>query len=261
MAPAVTVTVTVQDTISIQVTSAPEAGPTGSGGRPGYMTPDYMIISITNMYGRQASLSLASDSESPAPVGNPTATALPPNSFTQYAFPTNWAGRISVGPNLHPDGSKIEGSFTGAPDIDVSYVDGYTVPITCSSDGIPVTGCNVDLFKQRNVSCPQEVDGPVCLNPAQTVPDGPAPAFFQACAGAAYTYPKDDGANVSGMSRFLSCCIGTSCEAPLRQPNQLQRRFIHRHRRKRELLPIPSSIKYKRQYGHRAFKMSMLHHD
>ena len=42
---------------------------------------------------------------------------------------------------------KIEGSITGPPDIDVSYVDGYSVPITCASGDIAIPGCNVELFR------------------------------------------------------------------------------------------------------------------
>jgi len=52
-----------------------------------------------------------------------------------------------MGPNTNPLGSKIEGSFIGPPDIDISYVDGYSMPITCSSKGIAVSGYNIDLFK------------------------------------------------------------------------------------------------------------------
>jgi hypothetical protein len=118
--------------------------------------------------------------------------------------------------NLNPNGSLIESSFTGPPDIDVSYVDGYSVPITCSSQGTAVTGCNIDLFKEA--TCEDEVDGPVCLNLARFTPDGPPTNFFATCAGAAYTFPNDNAANKGNLgSNLISCCIGTSCEAPLRQ--------------------------------------------
>ncbi|MCJ1386319.1 hypothetical protein MMC17_009445 [Xylographa soralifera] len=177
-----------------------------------------MTIGVTNVYGTQLSLSFGSNVGAPSAVGDPKPTALADAASTQYSFPTGWAGRIYVGPNLNYNGSKIEGSYTGPPDIDVSYVDGYSVPITCSSEGIAVAGCNIDLFEQQGITCNTQVDGPVCLNPAQDIPMGPAPPFFAACAGAAYTYPKDDGANVSNLgSNLVSCCVGTSCEAPSRQ--------------------------------------------
>ena len=199
---------------SVPVTSAPH--PVSTTDTDGLA--DYMTISITNVYGSQLSLSFLSNAGGPAPVGNPSPTVLPDNSPTQYAFPTGWAGRIYVGSNTDYRSSKIEGSLTGPTDIDVSYVDGYSVPITCSSEGTAVSGCNIDLFKQPGITCNNQVDGPVCLNPAQNIADGPAPPFFKACAGAAYTYPNDNKANVSNLkSNLVSCCIGTSCQAPSRQ--------------------------------------------
>jgi len=177
-----------------------------------------MTISMTNIYGTQLSISFLSNVGAPSPVGNPSATVLSNASHTQYTFPTGWAGRIYVGPNLNPLGSKIESSFTGPPNIDISYVDGYSVPITCSSQGIPITECNIDLFKQPSIQCDKLVDDPVCLNPAQNILNGPAPLFFAACAGAAYTYPNDNKANVSNLgSRLVSCCIGPLCKASSRQ--------------------------------------------
>ena len=218
--PAATVTVTLRDghstpaSSSVPITSAPH--PVSTTGTDG--SADYMTISITNVYGSQLSLSFLSNAGGPAPVGNPSATVLPDNSPTQYAFPTGWAGRIYVGSNTDYQSSKIEGSLTGPPDINVSYVDGYSVPITCSSEGTAVSSCNINLFKQPGITCNNQVDGPVCLNPAQNIADGPAPPFFKACAGAAYTYPNDNTANVSNLkSNLVSCCIRTSCQAPSRQ--------------------------------------------
>ena len=252
-APTVTVNLGKTDSISasITVTSAPEAGSTATDGSGNYMT-----IAMTNVYGKQLSLSFASN----AGVGNPSATTLLDNAFTQYAFPTGWAGRICVGPNLNPDGSKIEGSYTGPPDIDVSYVDGYSVPITCSSEGTAVSGCNVDLFKQPGIPCNDQVDGPVCLNSAQNVVNGPAPPFFAACEGAAYTYPNDNDANVSNLkSTLVSCCIGASCQAPSRQPKRNNTQHVERmrirdiqpHLRERSvssplLLPFPRKLRHRR---------------
>ena len=179
---------------------------------------EYMTIAMTNVHGISHSISFGSNAGGPSPIQDPSATTLAHGSPTQYAFPTGWAGRIYVGPNINPLGSKIEGSYTGPPDIDISYVDGYSVPITCSSEGTAVTGCNIDLFSQPGITCDHQVDGPVCLNSAQQHADGPAPPFFAACQGAAYTYPNDNEANVSNLqSRLVTYCIGTSCEAPSRQ--------------------------------------------
>ena len=179
----------------------------------------YLTISLSNVHGRQLSLSFGSNKGAPTPLNDPGATNLANASVTRYLFPTGWAGRVYVGPNLNPYGSKIEASYTGPPDVDVSYVDGYSVPITCSSEGVPVCGCNIELFQQSGISCDLLEDGPVCLNPAQNIPYGPAPPFFAACAGSAYTFPYDDRANVGGLHRnVISCCIGTACA---RAPRQL----------------------------------------
>lgn len=178
----------------------------------------HMTISITNAYGTQVSVSFASNAGAPAPVGNSSATVIPNASPTQYMFPSGWAGRIYVGPNTNPMGSKIEGSFIDPPDIDVSYVDGYSVPITYSSDDVAVSGCNIDLFRQPGITCGNQVDGPICLNSAQNVASGPAPPFFAACAGAAHTYPNNNNANAGDLgSNLISCCIGTSCKTPSKQ--------------------------------------------
>jgi hypothetical protein len=108
----------------------------------------------------------------------------------------------------------IEASNAGPqPDIDVSYVDGFSVPITCSGDTGPITGCNIDLFQQPGITCDNEIEGPTCINLARGTPTGPATCFFAACAGAAYTFPDDGTAN-TGCSSYVSCCIGTSCPAP-----------------------------------------------
>jgi len=221
--PAATVTVIRQNRKSVSASRAvPVTSAFGAGSTATVESLNkYMTISVTNLYGSQMSLSLALNSGCPSPVGNPSPTVLPDAASTYYTFPTRWAGRISVGPNLDPDGSKIESSYTGPPDIDVSYVDGYSVPITCSSEGTAVSGCNIKLFTQPGILCKNLIDGPVCRNPAQNIADGPSPPFFAGCAGAAYTYPHDNDANVSNLnSTLISCCIGTSCNAPSRQPTQ-----------------------------------------
>jgi hypothetical protein len=196
---------------STPVTSAAMSTPTATDD-----TGLQMTIAITNLYGAQLSLSFGLDAGYPSPLGDPQPTVLPDSSSTQYLYPTGWAGRVGVGFNLNPMSSKIEGSFTGPPDIDVSYVDGYSVPITCSSQGKTVTGCNLDLFNQGR--CEDQIDGPICLNTAVVLPDGPPPLFFAPCAGAAYTFPNDNNADAGNLtSNLVSCCVGTSCEAPTRQ--------------------------------------------
>lgn len=176
---------------------------------------DSFTIAITNLYGVPLSLAFGSNEHGPKPDGNPQATVIGKASATSYTFPTGWAGRISVGKSLSGSNSLIEASFPGEQwnSIDVSYVDGFSVPITCSNNGQAVTGCNLDLWKQ-GITCAAPVDdGTACRNTAGDY--GPAIQFFKACEGVAYTFPKDDTAtNGSVQGKKISCCIGTSCPKP-----------------------------------------------
>lgn len=177
-----------------------------------------MIISITNSYTTDLSFFLNSNVGFSSAIDNSSIASFSKTLLTQYVFSTEWAGKIYVDFNIDLDGSKIEGSFIGPPDIDVNYVDEYFVSITCSSKGVSVFGCNIDLFEQKEIFCTTQVAGPVCLNSIQNDSQGPASPFFAACAGIAYIYPKDDGANQGNfLSSQISCCIGTSCTAPSRQ--------------------------------------------
>lgn len=186
--------------------------------KPSSSSQSMMTIALTNMYGRDLSISLESNAGGPSPIGNPRPSVLPNASPTEYTFPTGWGGRICVGPNLSPNGSKIEGSFTGTHDIDVSYVDGYSVPLVCDSEGTPVSGCNVELFDYA--TCEDLVQGPLCLNPARYSNTWESvPQFFRPCTGSAYTYPSDNLANRGNLSsNLVTCCIGTPCRPPSRQP-------------------------------------------
>jgi len=88
----------------------------------------------------------------PTPFGNPQPTALPHQASTQYIFPPGWGGNIPIGRSIAEGNSLIEGSNNNSqPHIDVSYVNGFSVPITCSSEGKPITGCNIDLFQQLGI--------------------------------------------------------------------------------------------------------------
>ena len=80
----------------------------------------------------------------PTPVGNPGYGIL--TSSTRVLFPSDWAGRITIGKNYDPRGSKIEASFSPpnyVPDVDISYVNGYSVPISCSCSGVTVSDYNI----------------------------------------------------------------------------------------------------------------------
>lgn len=178
-----------------------------------------MTIEITNHWKEPLSVSYMDNADSPGPLGSPTGAPL--GTKTTVVYPTGWAGRIYVGKTTNSANTKIEGSTTGWNDIDVSYVDGYSVPVTCSAHGVPVSGCNIDLWDHSG-KCENLVgDKDVCLNPMQDVADGPSVPWFLPCQGAAYTFPNDNIANNGDTGNAtITCCIGTEkdgCKAPDRQ--------------------------------------------
>ncbi|KAI1322751.1 hypothetical protein F5Y16DRAFT_404154 [Xylariaceae sp. FL0255] len=150
-----------------------------------------------------------------------------------FAVPTNWAGRVAVAEAQYGDltdgrlVSLIEANFdvplgytVAVPDVDVSFVDAYSVPITCSCAGTVVTGCNRNLLALS--SCPSGMlEAGSCYNPLKPDAQATAPtAFFAPCNHAAYTYPADSLANSFGQCQngYISCCIGTACPADPKQP-------------------------------------------
>ncbi len=199
---------------SVPVTSASDSRSTTTIDSSG----DYMTISITNVYGTQLSLFFGSNADGSSSIENSSIIILLDTSSTQYAFSTEWAERIYIEPNTNSMNSKIEDSFTGSFDIDVSYVDDYSVLITCSSESTAVFDCNIDLFKQSGIICNNQIDDSVCLNFAQKILDEPASSFFTSCTEAAYIYLNDNEVNVSNLkSNLISCCIDTFCKALSRQ--------------------------------------------
>ena len=206
-------TATVPESVITPATLAPSltsAPPVGSG---------VMVIEIQNHWSEPLSVSYGDNAGLPGALGSPTAGPL--GTSTEVAYPTGWAGRIYVGKTVNSANSKIEGSTTGANDIDVSYVDGFSVPITCSVAGTPISGCNLDLYAVSGNCTSMLGQRDVCLNPMQGVPDGPATSWFLPCQGAAYTFPNDNVANNGDTGHEkITCCIGTKdmgCEAPERQ--------------------------------------------
>ncbi len=215
----------ISSTVSVTSASDAESTATTDG------SENYMTISMINMYGNQLSLFFDSNADDPSSIDNSSVIILSDNAFTQYAFPTEWAGRIYVSPNLNPDDSKIEDSYTSSSDIDVSYVNGYSVFITCSSEGTAVSDCNVDLFKQPSISCNDQVDDPVCLNFAQNIVNELTSSFFAACARTVYIYPNDNDVNVSNLKNILiSCCVDASCQALSRQSKRNNTQHVERMR-------------------------------
>lgn len=98
--------------------------------------------------------------------------------------------------------------------VDVSLVNGFTVPVTCECDGNWVAGCKKDLFgvTAREVqNAANAMANPLRADVSATS----AKAFFAPCEGAAYTFPNDHAANSFGacQSGLISCCVGTACRA------------------------------------------------
>jgi hypothetical protein len=122
---------------------------------------------------------------------------------------------ISIGQTLNVNNSLIKASYINGPYMNISYVDGFSVPITYSLKEVPVISCNIDLFSQASRIYKDQV-GVVCLNSARTMSNGPAFCFFAACASAAYIFPNDNNA-FKNTSTSISCYIDTLCPAPLRQ--------------------------------------------
>ncbi|KAI0490041.1 hypothetical protein F4859DRAFT_523835 [Xylaria cf. heliscus] len=148
------------------------------------------------------------------------------NSTAIFAVPTNWAGRVAVAEAEIPirdRASLLEGSFLvqGGGDaqiaLDVSYVDGFTVPIVCTCENRTSLGCNLNLLE----TCPGEyrVDAGTCMNPLRDGGD-PTNNIFKACAALAYTFPTDDKATtmgIEGCEKSILCCVGTACAPNPRQ--------------------------------------------
>ena len=104
-------------------TRPPLAGP-----KPVFAGGPDLTISIVNSYGTPLSIFYGSNAGAPTPVGNPGSGVLA--SSTRVLFPSNWAGRITIGKNYDPEGSKIEASLSSpnyVPDVDISYVDGKLI--------------------------------------------------------------------------------------------------------------------------------------
>ncbi|KAI0838848.1 hypothetical protein F5Y06DRAFT_33778 [Hypoxylon sp. FL0890] len=155
---------------------------------------------------------------------------LLPLSWRLLTSIVQWSGRVAMFEDGYSSfldrATLLEGSFMdnalndAVIALDVSYVDGFTVPLVCECNSTIVTGCNLDLHPM----CPQDFakDLKTCANPNRDFKVGAPPTNpFKDCQGLAYTYPQDDNAtkyDISGCSRDISCCIGTACKP---HPGQL----------------------------------------
>ncbi|KAI6085873.1 hypothetical protein F4821DRAFT_260568 [Hypoxylon rubiginosum] len=208
--------------------------------------PDKGNFVVTVINSHTAAISTKHDQGPNAPTAireNNVGDIVKPGETFSFAVPTGWNGRLSMWEDGYAKGDALdkasifEASFMpqnvtirnvatpyniseAAMAMDVSYVDGFTVPMVCECDSKVAFGCNLNLHEV----CPPDlqINAKTCKNPYRdrykfSVP----PAnIFKDCANMAYTYPINDIAtymNVTGCWRDTLCCVGTACSP---HPNQ-----------------------------------------
>ena len=117
-------------------------------------------------------------------------------------------GNLQVGYGVANSlGTWIEGEWNtdALPTIDISFIPGYSVPISCTSDSTGSSkGWSTPLCTDSSCSnCAGDGvkwDGNACENPAGasnpnagSLTNGPCPSFFASSQGGAYCYPNDNG--------------------------------------------------------------------
>ncbi|KAK4209084.1 hypothetical protein QBC37DRAFT_295331 [Rhypophila decipiens] len=187
-------------------------------------------ISVVNRLGRDIMTMHALGWQASPPIrGNTGQGVLRNGESGSIVVPQGWHGNIPIVESggirrFQGDESQIEGSFVQQGgweyilDINVSYVTGFSVPITCSCDVGVIGGCNKWLWDMGR--CPNDNGVGSCKNPERDS-RGPANAFFKPCEHAAYTYAYDDEANTgNGIcgGDTVTCCVGTDCPRNPRQP-------------------------------------------
>ncbi|KAH8879785.1 hypothetical protein GQ53DRAFT_813703 [Thozetella sp. PMI_491] len=194
--------------------------------------PPYITISVINsLIGSTRGVLTAhgQNAGAPSPVRGNLGQGVINNGQADFiAVPTGWAGRIAVVENggraIVGDESLIEASFVtqggsdAVFDINVSYVDGFSLPITCSCDVGVIAGCNKYLWDLHQ--CPDDNGVGSCRNPMRNNGNS-ATDFFAPCQHAAYAYANDSAANTgNGVCHgdTVTCCIGVNCPANPRQP-------------------------------------------
>jgi hypothetical protein len=145
---------------------------------------------------------------------------------------------VNTGDSHSLEATLFEPSFAETTDknyqqpwMDVSMVNGYSVPMKCSCPGQTV-GCNVDLWKaggkcdstdnpNGSLDGSAGQPGSICLNGArgadmgQGAGNGPANPFFQPCTGDKMAYTFDNAVGLAVMCKdgdTIECCIGDGCE-------------------------------------------------
>ncbi|KAK9420157.1 hypothetical protein SUNI508_06685 [Seiridium unicorne] len=192
--------------------------------------PQYLTITVVNKHGDAISTSHVHDPNAPAAVsGNVGPGTMANGATAAFAVPTGWIGNVAINDAawaLTGDDTLIEANFiipsgysVAVADVDVSYVNGFSVAITCSCSGAVVAGCNKNLYNLN--TCGHSDGQNACINPLRADSSATSAAsFFTPCQHAAWTYVNDDAANSFGQcqSGEITCCVGAACTANPKQP-------------------------------------------
>ncbi|PSR78423.1 hypothetical protein BD289DRAFT_493347, partial [Coniella lustricola] len=158
--------------------------------------PEDLTIKVWNNHGDDITTSHARNAGSPTAVGGALGAGVIANGATaSFAVPSGYAGNIAINDGnyeLSDDDSLIEVSYVVADgysfpiaDVDISYVNGFSVAITCQCDDVYVVGCNTNLFA-TGITCADNDGENACVNPERaSTTDTTAAPFFAPCAGAA----------------------------------------------------------------------------
>ncbi|KAK4090032.1 hypothetical protein Purlil1_5658 [Purpureocillium lilacinum] len=186
-----------------------------------------MTITLQNRHERGIKTRHVVGYGAPAPHGNPGTGVIPKNGESVFTVPRGWNGNVVINDENYPvdtgDESQLEGSFMNQGqgergDINVSYVNGYSVPIVCRCNENNIwTGCSKNLWNYGK--CPNDNWKHSCRNDARNNGWNTQPAaFFTPCRGdgGAYTFPADDKANnlnAKCSQERYTCCAGYFCPA------------------------------------------------
>jgi len=206
-----------------------------------------LTITLINQYGKAISTGHVDNNAGIAATGvngSPvTSATMAPGATAVFAVPTGWGGNVAIADaefELGDNDSLLEASYGNQgsaglqTDLDVSYVNGFSVPIICKcmdktqNTFRQVTGSNVDLFSAGGCTdtsgtgscglCHQLDGNGACINPNRSAGALDATVvtdeFFMPAAGGAYTFPFDGYNGNNGNSKCsgaVTCCVGTSC--------------------------------------------------
>ncbi|KAK8070829.1 hypothetical protein PG997_011032 [Apiospora hydei] len=185
--------------------------------------PKYVTITITNKRDDPISTSHARDPNTPKMVsGNANPGVIPAGGKAEFAVPTGWIGNVAITPSrykLTNDITLIEANYVipdgysyAVADVDVSFVNGFSVAAVCSCDNKGVTGCNKNLWNLGKCANNNGQGG--CVNPLRSDKSATQAApFFRPCQHAAWTYVEDGAADAWGLcqSGHIACCVGPKC--------------------------------------------------